>query len=42
LNDQETRLDKLGKEMEQIEKEMDAAQAVLDRMIGELAMDTAV
>jgi hypothetical protein len=42
LNDQETRLEKLGKEMEQIQKEMDAAQGVLDQMIHELAVDTAV
>ena len=42
LNDQETRLEKLGKEMEQIQKEMEAAQAVLDRMIRELAVDAAV
>jgi hypothetical protein len=42
LNDQETRLEKLGKEMEQIQKEMDAAQGVLDQMIRDLAVDTAV
>jgi hypothetical protein len=42
LNDQETHLEKLGKEMEQIQKEMDAAQGVLDQMIHELAVDTAV
>ena len=42
LNDQETRLEKLGKEMEQIQKEMDAAQGVLDQTIRDLAVDTAV
>ena len=42
LNDQETRLEKLGKEMEQLQKEMDAAQGVLDQMIRDLAVDTAV
>ena len=42
LNDQETRLEKLGKEMEQIQKEIDAAQGVVDQMIRELAVDTAV
>jgi hypothetical protein len=42
LNDQETRLEKLGKEMEQIQKEMDAAEEVLQRMIRELTLDAAV
>jgi chromosome segregation ATPase len=42
LNDQETRLEKLGKEIEQIQKEMDAARGVLDQMIRELAVDAAV
>jgi hypothetical protein len=42
LNDQETRLEKLGKEIEQLQKEMDAAQGVVDQMIRELAVDTAV
>ena len=42
LNDQETHLEKLGKEMEQIQKEMDAAQGVLDQTIRDLAVDTAV
>jgi hypothetical protein len=42
LNAQETRLELLGKEMEQIQKEMAAAQGVLDRMIRELAVDAAV
>jgi chromosome segregation ATPase len=42
LNDQETRLEKLGKEIEQLQKEMDAAQGVLDQMIRDLAVDTAV
>ena len=42
LNEQETRLERLGKEMEQIQKEMDAAQGVLDRMIRDLTVDAAV
>jgi chromosome segregation ATPase len=42
LNEQETRLEKLGKEIEQLQKEMDAAQGVVDQMIRELAVDTAV
>jgi hypothetical protein len=42
LNDQETRLEKLGKEIERLQKEMDAAQGVLDQMIRDLAVDTAV
>jgi hypothetical protein len=42
LNGQETRLDKLGKEMEQIQKEIDAAQGVVDQTIRELAVDAAV
>ena len=42
LNDHETRLEKLGKEMEEIQKQRDAAQGVLDRMIHELTVDTAV
>jgi hypothetical protein len=42
LNEQETRLDRLGKETERIQKEMDAAQEVVNRMIRELAVDTAV
>jgi hypothetical protein len=42
LNDQETRLEKLGKEMAQIEKEKDAAQEVVDQLIRDLAEDAAV
>ena len=42
LNDQETRLERLGKEMEQTQKEIEAAQGVLDRMIRDLTVDTAV
>ncbi|HTT60372.1 MAG TPA: carboxypeptidase regulatory-like domain-containing protein [Bryobacteraceae bacterium] len=39
LNTQETRLETLRKEMEQIEAQKDKAQAGLDRMIGELSFD---
>lgn len=39
LDRQETRLETLRKEMEQIEAQKDKAQAGLDRMIGELSFD---
>jgi hypothetical protein len=39
LSDQETRLEKLRKEKEDLEKKSADAQAVVDKMIEDLAMD---